>query len=303
MAKLLLTLCLCVLVFLYGTAVGKWNYFPSASIQSAYNSLMGAQARKPFNYRFRKVSEGVQILVYDETKLSISCPLQTKRTGVILMFGQSNSANSAEYHYSVNELPNIFNYFDGECYQASSPLLGATNLGGEWITRTAHHLIKNGTYDEVVLISTGIDGSHIAAWTSGNALNYLLQEVVSDVLIVYSLTDVIWHQGESDLIWGTSSDNYISAFLAIRGDLARWGVSGPIFMSIASNCANDIYPNEIVSAQRLLTDVDGIELGVNTDRLVSANMRYDGCHFSFEGQEAAAVELGEIVSDFHFVGK
>jgi hypothetical protein len=49
----------------------------------------------------------------------------------------------------------------------------------------------------------------------------------------------------------------------------------------------------------MLTEVYGIELGVNTDELVKTEMRYDKCHFGKNGQELASKELAKLISSYH----
>src|SRR5688572_3399633 len=51
------------------------------------------------------------------------CPPQTSKTAVLLIAGQSNTANSGETRFHSKYPNRAVNYFDGKCYPAESPLL------------------------------------------------------------------------------------------------------------------------------------------------------------------------------------
>src|SRR5215831_8045807 len=62
------------------------------------------------------------------------------RTAAMLILGQSNAANSgAAPHVPARRVFN-FNLFDGNCYLAKDPLLGATESRGNFATRMADML-------------------------------------------------------------------------------------------------------------------------------------------------------------------
>jgi hypothetical protein len=220
--------------------------------------------------------------------------------GVIVAFGQSNSANHAEYKVPKSELGNVVNYFRGKCFKAQSPLLGATGEDGEWISMTAKKLIDEGIYEKVVVVSSGIGGSRIERWAEGNDLNTMLVDVIKELSINYNITDMIWHQGEADI--HTHSIVYEEYFSSILKSIRKAGVTAPIFLSIASICGNEdmwTYPNRVSKAQIALTKLKGVELGVNTDELVPVNLRYDKCHFSKQGQQIAANDLAKKIAAYH----
>src|SRR5205814_7295199 len=57
------------------------------------------------------------------------------RTAVIITLGQSNAANHGEDLYVATEHVDNLNLYDGLCYQAADPLLGASGCGGNFATR------------------------------------------------------------------------------------------------------------------------------------------------------------------------
>ncbi|MDA8548317.1 hypothetical protein N9K71_02800 [Candidatus Pelagibacter bacterium] len=73
-------------------------------------------------------------------------------------------------------------------------------------------------------------------------------------------------------------------------------------MSVASICGpkeNWTYPNNVSKAQNKLVEIDGVEMGVNTDEKVPLSYRYNLCHFNKLGQEAAAEDLASRISQYY----
>ena len=242
-------------------------------------------------------------LISTSLSVEIKCPTQTQRTGLLFAFGQSNSANSAEYKFKEMELNGVVNYFNGKCYVAKSPLLGATGSSGEWISLTARKLIENGTYDNVVVVSSGIGESKIERWGSGNDLNEMVLNVFADVTKKYKVTDIIWHQGEADRKF-THTKVYEHYFRTLVDGIRGLQINAPIFISIASVCGASEdwnYPNKITEAQTLLAKENGVELGINTDELIPISLRYDKCHFGKQAQEKAAIEQSRLMAEYHLM--
>jgi len=278
-------------IFVYGVGVGHYKWFPFNLIKKA-KYFVKNQALVEFDHFGR--------LVYSSKHKEIACPPQTDRTGVLVSFGQSNSANYAKYLFRPTELNNVVNYYNGKCYMAQSPLLGADGAKGEWMSLTASNLVENGIYENVVIASSGIGNTSIKRWAKGNDLNEMLIQVISDLSEKYLITDMIWHQGESDR--QTPGYVYQYYFTTLLESIRNAKVSAPIFISVASNCGEEKnwkYPNQISDAQLKLIQLDGVEMGVNTDEKIPIGLRYDLCHFGKLAQEIAAAELALIISQYH----
>ena len=285
-----------VLAFFYGAGVGKYEWFPHDLIEQIRYDLI-KKIKFDGAVKFDKFGR----LVYSSDHTKINCPKQTERVGVLVAFGQSNSANHAEFRVPNSQLQGVFNYFNGDCFAAQSPLLGATGSDGEWISLTARKLIDDGVYEKVLVVSTGIGGTSIERWADGNDLNKMMMNVLVDLIEDYHVTDMIWHQGESDRRY-THREVYVTYFKTLVSNIRNTGIDAPIFISIASICGeakNWKYPNRVSIAQSSLTEIDGIEFGVNTDELVPIELRYDNCHFTKTGQEIAAFELAKSITRFH----
>jgi len=193
------------------------------------------------------------------------------------------------------------NYFDGKCYVASSPLLGATGQGGDFITLLADLLISNGTYKNIVIIATAVEGSPISRWGRHGDLNESLIVLINEVQTKFQITDVIWHQGETDAStqFSTTAKVYVASFQSLVATLTEQKVRAPIFISIATRwCqagAKWTEANPVALGQRKLIDNQNIFLGVDTDKLVNLKDRYDTCHFGESGQIKTAEALADSI--------
>jgi len=245
-----------------------------------------------FNVTSSKIVESLN-------KSQVPCPNQATRLGVLLVIGQSNSANFAEKRLTTRYPNQVLNYFDGKCYVASSPLLGASGSEGEFITPLADTLIESKIYDEIVIISLGVGGSKVEAWSAGGDLNRMMFHVL-DQARGFQITEVIWHQGEADFTNRTSSESYIRSFHSLSRTLADHGVTAPIFIAIATKCGYDeiwVKQNDIAVAQRSLIDNETVFLGADTDDLLAPNdRRLDECHLSASGQLKVAASFASAIT-------
>lgn len=196
--KLALSAAVMSACFVYGLGIGLYQWFPFEEL----SSLKQADSEAGENAIFSTVARKSKVLEFIDGKEQIECPRKTERLGVLVTFGQSNSANSASYRVRSDEVNDVINFHSGNCYRASSPLLGATGTGGEWMSLTAQSLVDAGLYDKVVVMSLGISASPVAAWTGGSELNLRLINNLNAISEKFTVTDMLWHQGETDLRWG-----------------------------------------------------------------------------------------------------
>lgn len=226
-------------------------------------------------------------------KQEVSCrPFtnSTDRQAVIFAFGQSNSANWGEAPYMpLNKNIVNFNPYNGKCYKAEDPLLGADgNKGSVWLPM-ADQLIQDGLYDRVLIASFGIGGTEIARWAPDGDLHVRIKHTAKQLLERnLKPTHVLWHQGEADAVFHTSKQDYVSQFSKMALSLREYGIDAPIFPAVATHCGEFNSP-EISEAQYLLADRSNhIYPGANTDKLVDEVYRYDNCHFSVKGLKVHA---------------
>ena len=230
-------------------------------------------------------------------KVAVPCPAQDKDTSVLLVAGQSNSANYGQKKMASHHPGRVLNYFDGTCYEAGSPLLGATGEGGEFLTQLGDELVARGTYKTVVIVPAGIGDTPLSRWQSDGDLNDLLMATVEDLKGRYRITEVIWHQGENDYRNRTSARNYVKGFKSLLESLDEGGVTAPVYISIATKCGIYWSPdNPTARGQRELVDNKRIFLGADTDALIPSGDRYDNCHFSEAGQLKAAAAYADAIA-------
>ena len=106
---------------------------------------------------------------------------------------------------------------------------------------------------------------------------------------------ILWHQGESDNIAGTSEQDYIDSFLSVRDVFRSRGVDAPIVVAVASYhpaCidadGNGLGPDVRAAQKELPRRYPDILPGPDTDRLDRCCYRHDGVHFSGKGLDIHA---------------
>ena len=84
----------------------------------------------------------------------------------IVTLGQSNAANFAAGRYRPRTNVVNFNLYDGKCYRATNPLIGASGDRGNFATRLGDILIERGFTERVVLAPIGMGNTRIEDWSS-----------------------------------------------------------------------------------------------------------------------------------------
>ncbi len=221
-----------------------------------------------------------------ENRHQVSCqPFieQSPRTLVLFAFGQSNSANHGDYlHQAFDGIYNL-NPFDGLCYQAQDPLLGATGEQGSVWMPLAQKLITQGKADKVLIVPFGVGGSSIARWTpSGDLSGRITRSIKALEKNNIKATHIVWHQGETDAGNGTTTNEYIERFSQVKDQLKPLGVNIPIYVATATRCGGE--PNKSISnaQQQLPLVYSNVYSGANSD-LLGSDLRFDKCHFNQQG--------------------
>jgi Carbohydrate esterase, sialic acid-specific acetylesterase len=274
----------------YSYATGTWPAIKFESLK--FNAL---QALEGFGIKY---DDHARLIAFSD-KTPIACPAQTDRTAVFLIVGQSNASNAGGQRFR-SVTGRVAGYFEGKCSIAASPLLGTSGTAGEPWSAVGDRLVSSGSFDEVVLIPAAIGGSGLSEWIAGGDLHSMLQQTVQDAQQHYRITHVLWHQGESDLLLGTNEDAYVSEFQSLASDLRKWGVTAPIYVSVATRCQQPegqwSPDNPISRAQRRLGNSgEGFAPGIDTDALLTAIDRSDGCHFGGSGMAKVIAAWTEIL--------
>lgn len=280
-----------MIAYLFGAVSGVKNWRPVPLLKKLKHTVDGKHRLTDEYDRFTNT----------KGKQEISCPQQTDKTVVALVFGQSNSANYDGQRVEQNS-PHIINYFDDKCYIASDPLLGATGQAGSVWTLLGEKLLATGRYDNIILVPAGIGGTEIERWEQGGDLNGMLGTVIKKATQRYRFTQMIWHQGESDLTLNTTTNRYKKRFQSMLKSIRHEGVTAPIYVSVASICGDlQTDPdNPVTRAQRELgTSGNGILPGPDTDTLNAFEDRVDDCHMSYVGMQKFSDLLMKAVFQAH----
>jgi hypothetical protein len=264
---------------------GAYSYAYSRWPATEFTSLRFALLQSLHGYGIDYDSYA-RLIAYPD-KIPLACPPQTDRTAVFLLIGQSNAANSGGQRFQSTS-GRVAAYFNRHCSLAASPLLGTTGVAGEPWSAIGDRLVESGAFDDVVLIPAAIGGSGLSQWVSGGELHRLLQQLVQDAKQHYRITHVLWHQGEGDFSLHTSEEAYLSGFQSLAHDLRAWGIAAPIYVSVATRCQEPedqwSADNPISRAQRKLgSSGEGFAPGIDTDALLNALDRHDGCHMAGSG--------------------
>lgn len=205
------------------------------------------------------------------------------RTLVLVTFGQSNSANSGKGRFARARGVYNFNIFEGHCFEARDPLLGAGGDGGSVWIPLASRIIESDLAANVVIAPIGLGGTRVEDWAPGGSLSgrfsRLDQELARGGLRVHA---ILWHQGESDR--STDPEAYRAAFLSLARSIRRLGSTAPIYVARATRCG-DVVSRELNEQQAELGSDHpelGLRPGPDTDTLASPVWR-DGCHFTQAG--------------------
>lgn len=284
---------LIIFLFMYGFIAGKYKLFPY-NLLSSLNSMI--------KQIIKKEPKALILEGYSDTsnKIEVDCTdIDKNKTMVILALGQGNAANGGEGKYTPKH--NVYNIFDGKCYKADDPLLGATDNKGSVWGRLADKIIENGMYEHVIIKSIGVGGSPVICWTvSGTGIGYqgklygnyhsrILEANEELTSLGFPITHILWHQGESDMKNGTTTAQYKERFLDMLNNMRKNGISAPIYVALASRYGRET-SQEVINAQKQLAEEhDDIFQGPNTDIIDRLEERTeDGQRFSEIGLEKHA---------------
>ena len=222
-------------------------------------------------------------------RVAADCQQFTQRdTAVLLTFGQSNAANYGSLGFVPVRGVYNFSIFDGRCYEAKDPLLGATGDRGSVWTRVGSKIIERGRARRVLIVPIAVGSTSVRFWRTGQVGFSRIETAVSRLAgLTLAPTHWLWHQGETDAGVLRRGD-YKEAFWDMEQGIRALGMVGPLFVSVASVCL-DRGSEAIRQAQRELAHSrPGLFAGPDTDDLVHVWERRDGCHFSEEGLDIHA---------------
>jgi hypothetical protein len=179
-----------------------------------------------------------------------------------------------------------FNPFDGLCYRACDPLLGATGDGGSPWCILGDALIADGFARSILLCPLSVGGSTVAEWAPNGTYQHRITYGIEGLRQAgFEPSYVFWHQGEADALYGTSAGDYTKTFRAVVKSLRDLDVRAPIYVATASYFAipEGYNANQAIirrAQQSLISPLQGIFPGPDTDLIKD---RFDGCHMGSAG--------------------
>ena len=218
-------------------------------------------------------------------KRETSCPMPSPSVATVLIMGQSNAGNHARGLQESSADDSVLNWFEGKCYLAASPLLGASgHLQQPWVPM-ARLMLKAGRWRQIVLAPIAVAGPPIVRWTPLGDLHPILLRDAARLQSQLGVRAVLWVQGEADYGQSTSADAYASMLRDVVATLRQAGIGAPVYVYTATRCidaARWSRDNPLARVQRAV-DLPGAHVGVDLDGLLVAEDRYDGCHLSESG--------------------
>jgi len=224
-----------------------------------------------------------------------------KRTAVIVVVGQSNAANHGAGRYAARYRVDNFNIYDGRCYRAADPLLGASGDGGNFATRLGDRLIYTGLFDRVILAPIAMGGTTVEQWAEEGMFNRRIPVLIRRLFDAGLSADfILWQQGEGNPGMGdVGGRQYRKNLLEVIRTFRSFGVTAPFFVSLTTLCGGPHANAENIRAgQRgVVNPLGGIYQGPDTDT-IGVEHRWDKCHFDETGLEMAASLWRDVLADF-----
>lgn len=266
----------------------------AALLAAAVLGLTGAVLVAAFEWRRQahaddNLRQRVSHRVVAGTGTRIACAtLLQQQPVVLLVLGQSNAGNhgtSASAGAAVAVIGD-----DGACYHSGDPLPGATGIGASIWSRLPAALAAAGVARPAVFAVLAVDASSVQEWTQARSpLPALLKATVQRAMgLNLAPTLVLWQQGESDALLGTAAGNYQQGLATLATRLQAVGVAAPIVLARSTVCRNTPSATLRAAIGQLVASDSRFRLGPDTDDLVGATERSDGCHFGDSGLQAAA---------------
>lgn len=213
-------------------------------------------------------------------------------TGVFIVAGQSLADSSVNATYSPTNASKIdeINVFDGGCYQAADPMIGASAAGaayGCFFLRLADKMIIAGKFQRIILVPIAMGGSSITDWAPGGIYHLKLlaapKRVIAAGIPLNAISAVLWQQGETDAsnsmlqaTYKANHDAMTTAFRALHGNI-RWFLAKSTTINYAPiRSAVD----QIVAAGPQTF------AGADTDTITGGTNRYDSVHPTATGADA-----------------
>lgn len=233
-------------------------------------------------------------------KVETPCPNHNKAITFITL-GQSHASNSHEKIVGSNGNKNIVNFWRGNCYLLSDPLLGATEEKGSIWTLFAQNYYEK-VKVPIVMMSFAVSGSSSQQWMPDDGaelMNNLLNGITQYINQGRKIDYIVYFQGETDAFLKSDKKSFINRLETIFDFLQNYLPGEQKFLIFASSYCYPYNGASIAITQgqiELAEKRPDTELVFNTDTL-NGFYRYDGCHFNQLGTEVIVKNLLKKMQD------
>jgi len=227
-----------------------------------------------------------------------------ERVGVGEVFvtcGQSNSANYGNPRLNAqDDRVSSCDFQTGLWRDGSDPQLGATGVGGSpW--PVLGDLIAKKFDVPVGFICAGVGSTQVSFWMpDGKGYSRLKQAL--QLAGAYGCRAVLWHQGESDSISGTTAESYarmlthtIAQSRKDAGWDVPWGVALASFHP-APEATTERQAAVVAGQREVLATIPCVFKGPETDGFHARGWLCDDVHFNAQGLAAHAFGWAEALT-------
>jgi len=222
-----------------------------------------------------------------------------EKTLILITAGQSQWTTLTPTSFTPTNPSKVdnFNVYDGANYNCSGPLLGAeyipANGDGNVSARVADQFVSSGIFDRVIVVPIALGGTEIAQWDTGilsGRIPVALRRLASRGIVPASTGvtfALLWGQGESDGLIGTTQSAWENAFQNIVTTVLAAGFAGRIFVAKETWSAG-VVSSTIQAAQVAVVDSVTVFSGGDLDALDASYRQSGNTHFNDAGAAAAA---------------
>jgi hypothetical protein len=221
---------------------------------------------------------------------------------IFLLAGQSNSANSGGEKMK-SQTGMVMALGKKKWHIAHDPQPLATGKGGSPWAPMGDQLVKI-WHHPIGLVSVGVGGSAVGEWDPESGQYYPRMQEALNRLKPHGLRAVLWHQGESDAVAGTSVDVYKRTLLkVITQSRADWGEMLSWIVARASFVPDETVPKvnfqQVRTAQTEVCAEEKVYPGPDTDDLLGNRWRHDLLHFGREGLPEHGRRWAQVILDLY----
>ncbi|MFM7039616.1 MAG: sialate O-acetylesterase [Planctomycetaceae bacterium] len=214
---------------------------------------------------------------------------------VFLIAGQSYATNTNDERLQVKDSQqrvSAYHWETGRWQLANDPQPAPDRSDGGSIWPPVGDRLAEFLEVPVGFVNVAVGGTSTRQWLPDGPLSERMHRVGQSV---GAFRAVLWQQGESDVIEGTSAEDYVARLQAIRAAAVAAWKSEPLWLCAQSTHHPTVYndpqgESRIRAAIVTVSELPGFGLGPDTDMLTGPNRGGPGSrrHFSPTGQQNAA---------------